>query len=124
MEQTQHTSLILDGIILHAKIGVTSAEQTRARRLLLSVKLVCDLRQACKTDDVTDTIDYALLTESLRDLAASRSWNLLESLAHSLAERCLQNELAERVRVQLTKPRPCPNLTNASVRVELTRPQA
>lgn len=111
--------IIIQGLELEALIGVYDWEREAKQNLIVDVCLVLDLHQAAKSDDVSDTIDYAKLAETLSSLADNSEFQLLEALADHMIKHLLAHYPIKQATIKICKPK---ILTNAqSVAVELTR---
>ena len=85
------------------KVGVTEVERARPQRLLLSLGMRADFRQAAATDDLRHTIDYSAVARRLAALGEGRSWNLIETLAAEVAGLVLSEFHAAGVTVRIKK---------------------
>lgn len=104
------------GMVLRTTIGITPGERAAPRSLEADVRLAVDLRAAGRSDDLSDTIDYAALAERLRAVAAASSFRLLEALAEALAAEALRDPRVAEAAVALRKPGAVPGAL-AEVRV-------
>lgn len=77
------------GLSLRTTIGVYPEERRALRGLEADVRLSVGLRAAGRSDDLSDTVDYAALAERLRSVAAESRFRLLEALAERLAAEAL-----------------------------------
>jgi 7,8-dihydroneopterin aldolase/epimerase/oxygenase len=99
--------VFLEGLILRARIGVTSAERGAPQDLQADIALEADLARAGRSDRLSDTLNYALIQKAARRVAAKRTWSLLEALAEAIAADLFKVfPPAKAVRVTLRKPRP------------------
>lgn len=89
---------------LRARVGVTEAERAALQTILVDVELVLDLAPAAREDDLARTVDYGAVCELLDDVARSRPFRLIESVAERMAEALLERFSVEGVRVRVAKP--------------------
>lgn len=73
-----------------AVIGVHEWEQKYTRQFVMQVALEYDAAMAAATDEITYAVDYTLLESKLMQLAASRHWQLIETLAEACAAMVLE----------------------------------
>lgn len=99
--------------------GVSKAERDTGTLLEFDVELELDLDRAAASDQVKDTVNYMEVHEELRAVVRDQRFNLLESLAGSVADRLLERFGARRVQVRIRKSN-LP-LSGGRVEVELTR---
>ena len=94
----------LQGMTFSAAHGASPGERTRERRYVVDLEVTADLRRAGATDDLADTVNYSTLYGVVRDVLTGPPVNLLESLAHRVAERVLRDFPVLAVRVRVGKP--------------------
>ncbi|WP_208027590.1 dihydroneopterin aldolase [Rhabdothermincola sediminis] len=86
--------------------GVLPEEQQRPQPLEVDLVIEADLAEAGTTDDLVDTIDYAVTIEAVERVVATERFRLLERLATRLAEVVLVDERISAVEVVVRKLRP------------------
>ena len=70
------------------------------------MELGLDTRRAAKSDDLTDTVDYAGLADRVVALVEGEPVNLIETLAERIAAMCLeQRRRSSRCRSPCTNPK-------------------
>ena len=84
-------------------VGVTEQERARPQRLLVTVEMAADLKDAAATDDLGRTIDYSAVSQRLLGFGEGRSWKLIESLASEIATALLAEFTPSRVIVEVKK---------------------
>ena len=94
----------LQGMTFSAAHGASPGERTRERRFIVDMEVEADLRRAGATDDLADTVNYSALHDVVREVLLGPPVNLLESLAHRVAERVLGDFPVVAVRVRVAKP--------------------
>ena len=86
--------------------GITDEEKSQGQKFLISLELYLDLRKAGKTDDLNYTIDYGEVCKVVTRHTQSRKYNLIETVAQSIAETLLlrYDDLLTEVCVSIKKP--------------------
>ena len=97
-----------DAIRLHSLsfdccLGVPETERATPQRVTADIRIVPPCGFGEMGDDLSRTIDYDALSQSLIALARAEPTVLLETLAHKLATHCVQDWGATDARVQLHK---------------------
>ena len=110
-------TLTIEGIAVACRIGVTEAERATPQTIHLDVEVAIDAAKAAATDQVKDAVDYATLVQSVRRLAQSRPYRLLETLAEEIASLVLGEAGTPWVRVRVKK-RALPGVGYAAVEIE------
>ena len=85
--------------------GVFEAERTNGQDFYVDVELEVDLTRASVSDDVTDTINYAEVTDLVVEEITTNPASLIEKLAGRIAER-IKVTFAQAARVTVTVHKP------------------
>ena len=94
----------IQGLTVHALIGVFDFERHAKQRLILDVDMVTDLSLAASTDDVKNTIDYGKVAQRLADVAGGSSYFLLEALAQEMLDMIFAEFNPHKVTLTVNKP--------------------
>jgi 7,8-dihydroneopterin aldolase/epimerase/oxygenase len=114
-------AVFIRGLRVEALIGVYQREREARQPLLLDVEIDFDNRLPAASDDLGDTLDYAEISQALRDLAAAGRHLLLETLAEEMAALLQRRFGARRVRLTIDKPEAAAALGCAHVGVRIER---
>lgn len=96
--------LTLRGLRVRGHHGVLPAERDDGQDFVVDVVLTLDTRQAGVSDELSDTVDYGALAETVAGLVRGEPVSLIETLAKRLADACLKEPLVEGVEVTVHKP--------------------
>jgi dihydroneopterin aldolase / 2-amino-4-hydroxy-6-hydroxymethyldihydropteridine diphosphokinase len=96
----------LRGLRLMTIVGVLDHERQAAQPLELDITMHLDLSEACRTDDLDDTVHYGDVCETIEKVAAQQHDLLLERFAGRVAEAVLEQPRVEAVDVSVRKLRP------------------
>jgi dihydroneopterin aldolase len=114
--------ILLQGIQVPAALGVTAAERSQRRPVLLDLEVRSDLRRAGRSDRIRDTLHYRHIFQVVEDVAANQEHKLVEALGERIARAVLAKFDAEAVTVTVRKPTPIAGvLRHAGVRITRTR---
>lgn len=108
-------------LTLRCIIGVFPEERREKQDVIINMILECDHRPAARTDRLDAAVDYKALKKNAMALVEASAFNLIETLAESLADLALQNPKVSRVTVTVDKPAAL--RFARSVAVEITREQ-
>ena len=75
--------LFLSGIRVEGHAGVTPEEKREPQPFVIDLDLEVDV----DADAIEDTADYRAITEAVREVVGGGSFDLIESMAASLADR-------------------------------------
>jgi len=113
------TRVFVKGLKIEAQIGVHSHELGRAQPLLLEVELDVPVAGA---QDLSDTLNYEMIGEAARAIAAEGHIGLVETFAERVAHACLADPRVTRARVRVEKPLAlAPHAEAAGVEITLVR---
>ena len=84
-------------------VGVPDEERAKPQRLLLTIDLESDFSDAAKTDSITGTIDYFVVSQRLLKFGDGKSWRLIEKLAADICELIMSEFKPKSVSVEVKK---------------------
>ena len=112
--------IYITGLAVDTLIGVYDWERQHKQRILVDLELQADLSKAAKSDNVDDTLNYALVAQKVVHTANDSQFKLIEALASHILDTLLQSfPLIQRAKLTLSKPDILANAKN--VAVEMTR---
>lgn len=96
-------SISIHGLELNCHIGVTEEERATRQRLLAHISLTPPCPFQAMGEELSHTIDYDALSRRLRQRAEAQPVRLLETLADTLAQCCIQEFGASSASIELHK---------------------
>jgi dihydroneopterin aldolase len=120
------SQIVIERLECEGYCGVTRNERERPQKLAVDVELSFPTDRAAGTDDLKNTVDYAVVADRIVALASHEHCHLLETLAEKILAMLFATFPAERVRLWLRKLN-APLATIAGsvgVRIERTRSAA
>ena len=94
----------IDDLALDASIGIYPHERAQPQVVLADLELVFSAVSAAWSDEISHTIDYDEVLGCIKELLASRHFNLLETLAQKMLDSLQERFPVERMVVTLSKP--------------------
>jgi 2-amino-4-hydroxy-6-hydroxymethyldihydropteridine diphosphokinase len=91
-------------LLMRCILGVNEEERREKQDVLLNITLYADLREACRSDRLEDTVDYKAIKKRVIAEVERSSYYLVERLAERIAEICLEDNRVRRVQVAVEKP--------------------
>ena len=85
-------------------VGINPDERVNKQDVLVNVTLEADLREACLSDRIEDTIDYKNIKQAIVNEVETSSYFLIERLAHRIAEKCFIDPRVQVAHVTVDKP--------------------
>jgi dihydroneopterin aldolase len=96
--------LAVRGIEAFGHHGVLVQERRDGQFFLVDLELSLDTRDAARSDDLQDTVDYGSLVTRVKQAMESDPVDLIETLAERVADICLEDRRVRSVEVTLHKP--------------------
>ena len=96
--------LALTGLECWGHHGVFEHERREGQRFVIDLVLAVDTAAAAVSDDLSETVDYGSLASSVKAAVERDPVDLIETLAHRIAEVCLLDRRVQWVRVTVHKP--------------------
>ncbi|SES64568.1 dihydroneopterin aldolase [Thorsellia anophelis] len=103
-ELVLHDKVWIESLTVLASIGVYDWEQTIKQRLELDIVMYWDNRQAALSDDVSDCLNYAAISEAVTHYISAGKFALIERVAEEIAQLLLVNYHLPAVEVTVRKP--------------------
>ena len=94
----------ISGIEALARHGVLDFEKQNDQKFLIDLELTIDLAAAAATDRLEHTVDYGELSQRTHDYVASNRFDLIERLAHGIADLAMEYSKVRAVEVTVHKP--------------------
>jgi dihydroneopterin aldolase len=112
-------AIFVSGLELACFIGIRPKERHRPQRIRVAVELQLDSAKLPKRGTDQTFVSYDGLVEAIRELAADGHIGLVEVMAGRLADHCLKDPRAIKVKIRIEKLDVLP--AGASVGVVLER---
>lgn len=98
-------------------IGVYDWEKTVKQRLVLDLELTTDISPAAASDDIKQTLDYAVIAKRIDALITAQPLELIETVAEQVAATLLAEFNTYSVKVTVSKPGALPQASNVGVSI-------
>lgn len=96
-------TIILRKLRLVSRIGVPLEERALAQTITVSAEIELKESWRGRGDDLSATLDYAVVAQTLREVAARGERQLIETLAEDLAAAILGNSAVAQVSLEVEK---------------------
>ena len=111
--------LHLRGITFDTILGCHPTERTSPRPVVVDLSVQLDITAAAQSDSLPDTVNTETLETLVLQTAREGQYNLIETLAHTLATRILALPLVQTVHLTVEKPASLPHTRSTSVTLTL-----
>jgi len=109
--------ILLESLAVQADIGFHEFEVGVPQRLLVSVEIWLDDLSVPPDDDPAGAWNYDFLRTEVAEIAASRRYNLQETLAHAIFDRVSALRGIRALRIRLSKPDVYPDAHGVGVEI-------
>jgi dihydroneopterin aldolase len=96
----------MEGMAFYGRHGVFPAERELGARFTVDVELEGDLREAARSDNLEQTINYVGAYELVKEVVEGEPCHLLEAVAERIATRLLQLPRVQKATVRVHKRPP------------------
>lgn len=87
-----------------ATIGVHRFERALSQKLLISLEMETDIRQAAQSDTIEHTLNYDAISQFVDQTVRASDCKLLETLAESLVDKLFSTFSMQAIRLTIEKP--------------------
>lgn len=106
---------------IFARHGALLEENVLGQKFVVSVNLYCSVRRAGITDDLQQSVNYAKVSEFIKEKTQKNTFRLIERLAEYLAQEILLHFPVQSVEVEVEKPWAPVHLPLETVSVQICR---
>ena len=97
--------ILIRNLKIYAYHGVLDEEKANGQYFIFDIDASVDISLPCVTDNVEDTVNYALMVECVTEIFTSQKDDLVERAAHRVADGLFaQFEKISALRILLKKP--------------------
>ena len=115
------SSIVVKGIQLSVRCGVTETERHHPQPLLIDLIFRCPNQPAFQSDQLSDTVDYGMVTQRVRDIGEGQAFSLIETLAENICQTLFHEFPITHLKIWARKIRPPLTKIKGSVGVQLIR---
>lgn len=102
-------------------LGIHPWEKTINREIIINVEIETDRLRALETDEIIDTIDYDLIINKIKNLVATKKFNLIEKLAQEIINEIINDERIKKCKLEIDKIGIADSVESASITIEHNR---
>lgn len=100
--------IVLRRVAMEARIGLYAWELESLQPIVLDVEFDLPRTDACQSDDLNDTIDYAAVIDTLKGVAVNQPHKLVEAMAETMCVTLHERFGLRHIRLTLLKLAPVP----------------
>lgn len=114
--------IFLRDLYIDTIIGVYEWERNTHQTLRFDLEMDFDIRPAARSDAINDTLDYGAISQDIVSFVENSRYQLIETLAETLAEHLLSRFAIPRLKMTLTKPVALHGHNRAQIVIERSQP--
>lgn len=113
--------ILIKGLKINTVVGVYDWERENQQLVIADVELCTDFSLAGRSDDVADTVDYAIVAELITKTVTEAQSKLLERLGELICERIFANFPVSEIDLTLKKPDILSDVEYVGIRIVRSR---
>jgi len=113
--------ILIEQLEIGMVIGVHAWEQRAPRPLVLDLELGVDIRTAAASDRLRDAVNYRAVADEILELGRSRRFQLIETLAETIARLLFDRFPITSLKLTIGKPGAVTEAKMVGVRIERRR---
>ncbi len=113
--------IFLRDLKTEAIIGIYDWERNIKQPISIDLELPTDVRRAARTDKIEDTLDYKKVAKRVLAFIDDSHYELVETLAESLAQVILREFAVEWIKLAINKPGAIRGSRDVGVMIERSR---
>ncbi len=86
----EYTEIFIKRLTIRAQLGVFTHEKGRTQPLILTMRAWAKVKPV--KDDIVETVDYNLFSDTARDLAENQHFDLVETFLNTMADRIMEDD--------------------------------
>ena len=114
-------SVLIKNFIIQEIIGIHEHEKIKKQKIKFNIVIDVDQNILPDEKDIKSIIDYEKITNNLKNLAKSKKYNFLESLAEDSFKEIFEDKRINSVKIKIEKPEAIKNADSVGVEVFKSR---
>lgn len=115
------SSIVVKGIQLSARCGVTEMERRHPQPVLVDLTFRCPHQPAFQSDQLSDTVDYGMITQRIQDIGEGQAFSLIETLTERICQILFDEFPITHLKIWVRKIRPPLQGIKGSVGIQVIR---
>ncbi len=114
-------SVLIKNFIIHEIIGVHEHEKIKKQKIKFNIVIDVNQNVLPNEKDIKSIVDYEKITNNLKNLAKSKKYNFLESLAEDSFKEIFEDKRINSVKIKIEKPEAIKGADSVGVEVFKSR---
>jgi FolB domain-containing protein len=96
--------IIIKNLLLQGIIGINDWERETPQDILINIEIATDISKAAASDQIEDSVNYRTVSKKVIAHIEEAKRFTVEALANDIADLCLGEKHAKKVKVRVEKP--------------------
>jgi len=96
--------IIISDLRVRCIVGINDEERREKQDVTINISIYGDFTKPGRSDRFEDAVDYRAIKKRVLSMVESSKYFLLEALAETVADICLEDRRIEKVEVRVDKP--------------------
>lgn len=114
-------TVFIRGLKARTIVGIFEWERRLPQSIMLDIEMTTDIRPAAESDSIDDALDYKRVAKAVVQHVEESRFQLVESLADSIARRILQDFDVAAVELTLNKHGALSDAADVGIRIRRDR---
>ena len=114
-------SVLIKNFIIQEIIGIHEHEKIKKQKIKFNIVIDVDQNVLPNEKDIKSIVDYEKITNNLKNLAKSKKYNFLESLAEDSFKEIFEDKRINSVKIKIEKPEAIKGADSVGVEVFKSR---
>ena len=120
-KSTIKRTVIIKDFLINEIIGIHKHEKINKQKILFNITIDVKQNTLPNETNLSSIVDYEKITNKLENLAKSKSYNFLESLAEDSFKEIFEDKRINSVKIKIEKPDAIKNAKSVGVEVFKSR---
>lgn len=110
--------IFIKGLTLNTIVGIFEHERNTKQRLILDIEMATDIKEAASSEDISRTVDYKTVAETVEAFVHDGAFLLVETMAEGIAQLIMTSFPVSAVKLRVSKPDALSNVDAVGVYIE------
>ena len=120
-KNTVKRTVLIKNFIIYEIIGIHQNEKINKQKIIFNIVINVNQNIFPDENNLSSIVDYEKITNKLENLAKSKKYNFLESLAEDSFEKIFEDKRISSIKIRIEKPEAIKNAESVGVEVFKTR---
>ena len=99
-----HKKIFIENLICNAYLGVYEEEKNSKQKIIINLEILLIKNIKTNSDNLDDVADYGKFRRTILNVVNTKHYNLIETLAETLINKCKSLDKVKYIKIKITKP--------------------